>query len=220
MVESRPQGESITFIDGDDIHRRDEKVGPTKWLRLNVPGWTYKDQSLYHPPKLLVRQAGVGICATLDKTGSRCPQSVYLYQLRNAETRKGYRHEFVLGAFLSRTMAYVVFKRFSEVDPAKAHAKLTHERLAELPIPRIDFDNPAQAQSHGKVVANVRKLLEGKAELGGEEDREIEQILRELWGLTSEDGAYINGEFHDLPDSQIIRELFPDGPPPPVLVGE
>ena len=117
-------------------------------------------------------------------------------------------------------MAYLVFKRFSEVDPAKAHAKLTHERLAGLPIPCIDFDNGVQAEAHGTIVVNVRRLLDGKGKLGGEEDREVEQILRELWGLTSEDGAYINGEFHDLPDSQIMRDLFPDGPPPPVLVGE
>ena len=101
VVEGKPQGEAVTFIDGDDIHRRYETVRPRKWLRLNVPGWTYKEQDIYHPPKILVRQAGVGICATLDKTGSRCPQSVYVYQLRNAETRKGYRHEFILGALLS-----------------------------------------------------------------------------------------------------------------------
>ncbi len=145
---------------------------------------------------------------------------MYLYHLRNAEDAQRLPARVRVGALLLRTMAYLVFKRFAEVDPAKAHAKLTHERLAGLPVPRVDFGDPTQAAAHRNIVANVRKLLNGKAELAGEEDREIEQILRDLWGLTGEDGAYINGEFHDLPDSQVIRDLFPGGPPPPIVVGE
>lgn len=115
-------------------------------------------------------------------------------------------------------MAYFVFKRFAEVDPAKAHAKLTHDRLAGLPIPKVDFNNPDQRNLHAAVVKNARKLLDGKSPLGGEEDRAIEQALRELWGISAEEGAYVNGEFYDLPDSQVLRDLFPQGkpkPPPP-----
>ncbi len=141
---------------------------------------------------------------------------MYVYRLRKEEVAKGYRHEFVFGALLSRTMAYVVFKRFSEVDPAKAHAKVTHERLAGLPVPVVDFSNREQRRLHEKVVGNVRKLLTAKAELGGTEDREIEQDLRALWGLSPADGGYINGEFYDLPESQVIRDLFPEGRPQPV----
>ena len=206
----------VTFIDGDDINRRYARVEPRKWLRLAVPGWSYKDQSLYRSPKILLRQAGVGICATLDESSSWCPQSVYMYRLRENEAAKGYRHEFVLASLLSRTMAYFVFKRFAEVDPAKAHAKLTHERLADLPIPAVDFKRSAQKRAHDRIVANVERLLNGNAEIGGEEDREIEQVLRDLWGLDGADGAYINGEFFDVPDSQVLRDLFPAGPPKPV----
>jgi hypothetical protein len=36
------------------------------------------------------------------------------------------------------------------------------------------------------------------------------------WDLTSDDGAYINGEFFDVPASQVVRDLFPNGPPKPV----
>lgn len=213
---SKPDGKCVPFIDGDDINRRYAGVEPQKWLRLGIPGWSYKDASLYRAPKILLRQAGVGICAVLDETRARCPQSVYIYRLRASEAAKGYRHEFVLASLLSRTMAYFVFKRFGEVDPAKAHAKLTHRRLADLPIPVVDFRRSARKKAHDTVVANVRRLLSGKAEIGGEEDREIEHILREMWGLSGADGAYINGEFFDLPDSQALRDLFPDGAPRPV----
>jgi hypothetical protein len=214
----KPKTDFITFIDGKDINRRYTRVKPGKWLRLRVSGWSYKDAELYRSPKILLRQAGVGILATLDDTNSRCPQSVYIYRLRPEQKRKGYRNEFVLAALLSRTMAYLVFKRFAETDPAKAHAKLTHERLADLPIPVANFRRASEKRAHDKIAENVRKLLEGKARLGEEEDREIEQLLRDLWGLTSEEGAYINGEFFDVPDSQVLRDLFPGGPPKPVTV--
>jgi hypothetical protein len=214
-----PEGDSVPFIDGDDVNRRFQKVMPSKWLRLNLPGWQYKTPELYKPPKILVRQAGVGLVATLDETNARCPQSVYIYRLGCHEEAKHYQLEFILGALLSRTMAYFVFKRFAEVDPAKAHAKLTHDRLAGLPIPKVDFNNPDQRKMHAAVAKDTRMLLDGKSPVGGEEDRAIEQTLRELWGISSEEGAYINGEFYDLPDSQVLRDLFPQGrpkPPPPL----
>jgi hypothetical protein len=212
----KPKTDRVTFIDGRDINFRYTKVRPNKWLRLGVPGWSYKNAEIYRSPKILLRQAGVGICATVDETHSWCPQSVYIYRLRAEQAAKGYRHEFVLAALLSRTMAYLVFKRFGEVDPAKAHAKLTHERLADLPIPVVSFKRPPERKAHDRIVENVRKLLDGTARLGEEEDREIEQLLRDLWGLESGDGAYINGEFFDVPDSQVLRDLFPSGPPRPV----
>ncbi|HUY89205.1 MAG TPA: N-6 DNA methylase [Pirellulales bacterium] len=208
--------EIVSFIDGDDINRRYVQVTPGKRMRLGLSGWAYKDSALYRSPKVLVRQAGVGICATLDETNSRCPQSVYIYRLRDDFVKKGYAHEYLLAAILSRTMAYLVFKRFSEVDPAKAHAKVTHERLASLPIPAVDFQRASERRAHDIIVANVRSLLTGEAKLGGEEDREIEYRLRRLWGLSASDGAYVNGEFFDLPDGQAIRDLFPDGRPKPV----
>lgn len=68
-----PEAGSVPFIDGDDVNRRWQKIVPSKWLRLNLPGWQYKTSELYKPPKILVRQAGVGLVATLDETNSRCP---------------------------------------------------------------------------------------------------------------------------------------------------
>lgn len=212
----RPKGPSVTFIDGDDVNRRYIKVNPSKWFRLDISGWSYKDGEVYRAPKILVRQAGVGLMATLDETKSRCPQSVYIYRLKPEYQQEGYRHEFVLGTLLSRTMAYLVFKRFSEVDPDKAHVKVTHERLSELPIPKVDFAHREARSLHDTVVRNVRSLLDGKAKLGEQEDRQIEQSLRALWDITADEGAYINGEFYDLPDSQVLRDLFPQGRPKPL----
>ncbi len=209
-------GDCVPFIDGDDISYRYRRVTPTKWLRID-PRWSYKKAALYASPKVMLRQAGVGLSATLDDTDARCPQSVYVYRLAEEYAKTGYGHEFVLGALLSRTMNYVVIKRFAETDPAKAFAKLTHDRLADLPIPEVKFSDKAHRAAHKAIATNVRKLLDGSAQIGGPEDIEIEQRLRYLWGITPEDGAYINGEFYDLPKGQMIEGLFPDGPPRPIV---
>ncbi len=84
VTATRPAGSAVTFIDGDDVSRRYRRVRPNKWLSLVVAGWNYKDAELYKAPKILVRQAGVGISATLDETDSRCPQSMYMYRVNDS----------------------------------------------------------------------------------------------------------------------------------------
>ncbi len=201
------------FIDGDDITTRYHVVEPKKLLRLDFKGFEFKSGDRYEKPKLLIRQAGVGIMATLDTTGARCPQSVYYYRLTGEAEARGYANEFLLAVLLSRTTAYYVFKRFGEVDPARAHAKVTHERLSRFPIPTVNFDDATQRGLHDEIVQNVRKLLEREAEAGGPEDMRIDIALRELWGLSAEDGLFINLELAQLPAGQVIRELFPQGTP-------
>jgi SAM-dependent methyltransferase len=200
------QNNGVPFIDGDDLPGRYKAVAPSRWLALDT-GFKLKPPELYAGPKILVRQAGVGVAATLDDSNARCPQSVYLYRV-NAE-HDGWTNEYVLAVLLSRAMAYYVFKRFSEVDPARAHAKLTHERLSNLPIPRLDLQDARQAALQRQIQADVRSLLNGTSPLGGEADWRIELAVRELYGLTAEDGDHINSELQSLPRSQAIDELFP-----------
>ena len=201
------------FCDGDDITGRYQKLEPKHWIRLDLPGWKYKDEIKYEGPKLLIRQAGVGLLATLDYTDSRCPQSVYTYRLKAALQDLGWRHEFLLATLLSRTMVYYTFKRWAEVDPGKAHPKMTHTRLGQLPVPRLDFSERKHRRIHDEVVEAVRVLLSSSSPLDSVEDRRVEVLLRRLWGLTPDDGAYINGEFYDLPSGQVVKSLFPAGVP-------
>ncbi len=214
---SEPDTVTAPFIDGDDISRRYLTITPKKELRLEFKGFEFKPAANYAAPKLLIRQAGVGLLATLDSSSSRVPQSVYWYRLKPEYEKAGYAQEFLLGALLSRTMAYYVFKRFSEVDPARAHAKVTHARLSNFPIPKVDFSDRAQRRLHNDVTAAVAKLLRGEAQVGGAEDMGIDVALRQLWGLPPDDGLYINLELARLPEGQVIRDLFPKGAPKQIL---
>jgi len=209
-------GATASFIDGDDLGTRYGTVKPTKQIALDMIIGPKSDET-YTPPKILVREAGVGLTATLDYTPSRCPRSVYVYRLRPDFLKEGYRHEFILAAILSRTMNYFVIKRYGETDPAKAFAKLRIEHIDALPIPRVDFADATQRRAHRDITDNVRLLLSGEAKNGGREDLEIEMQLRRLWGIGPEDGAYINGEFYNLPRGQVVASLFPAGPPLPIV---
>lgn len=215
--------ETKPFIVGEDIDRRYHAVTPGRRIRADVQGWSYKPDSLYATQKILIRQAGVGLAATLDDSGAYCPQSVYIYRLRDEYRQQGYSLEYVLAALLSRTMTYFIFKRYAEIDSAKAHAKLTHERLQCLPIPKLDLSCAHEKQLHDSIVGNVRRLLGNSPDLGGPDDTAIELSLRELWKLDTNEGAYINGQFYGLDNSQAVRDLFPSGPPKPqggVLPGQ
>ena len=214
LVSSSPsEGTCKQFYDGDDITCRYQKLDPKHWIRLDLPGWKSKEESKYTGPKLLIRQAGVGLLAALDYTDARCPQSVYAYRLKAELQDLGWRHEFVLATLLSRTMAYYVFKRWSEVDPDKAHPKVTHTRLGQLRVPRLDFSEKKHRRIHDEVVEAVLVLLSSTSPLDSVEDRRVEMLLRGLWGLAADDGAYINGEFFDLPSGQVVKSLFPAGVP-------
>lgn len=206
----------LPYIDGDQITRRYQVAKPHRVLNL-VQGFKFKPDSDYSDPKLLIRQAGVGILASYDQTGARVPQSVYWYRLKEAREAAGYRHEYVLAALLSRTMAYFVFKRFSEVDPARAHAKVTHSRLASLPIPSIDFSDPAQKKLHDDIADLAVTMLDGSAKLGGLEDMTIDRKLRQVWQLTGDQGLHINLELAQVPAGQVIRDMFPGGLPAQIL---
>lgn len=200
-----PSGRADAFLDGDDLPGRYQPATPSRWIGLDT-GFKLKAADIYVGPKILIRQAGVGVAATLDYSNARCPQSVYVYRVNPEHDAWG--NEYVLAVLLSRAMAYCVFKHFGEVDPARAHAKLTHARLADLPIPTIDPANPRHQRLLQQLREDVRALLGGAA-LGGREDWRIEAAIRELYGLTPAESATIDAELQSLPPSQALEQLFP-----------
>ena len=202
---------TFPYVDGRGlIHRYDSP--PHRYLRTDLSPLVprLKRADLFRGPKILIRQAGVGVVATLVDDGSRCPQSVYIYRVTEDARLEGYSNEFILACLVSRTMNFVVMKRFGQIDPARAFAKLTHARIEALPIP--DLVEPADKIKATEITVLVRKMLTER-QLGGQIDHRIEYLLRGLWDITPDEGRYINGFFSNLPDGQAVRDLFPDGAP-------
>lgn len=204
-----PRIGEVPYFDGDDLGPRYPILTPVKVIRTDLPLWSYKPASHYTGPKLLIRQAGVGITSAFDVSDAYCPQSIYMFRLQHELEQAGWTLQYIHGALASRTMAYFVFKRFSEVDPDKAHAKLTLARLGTLPIPKLDLTSQGHRAALDTITTNVDLLNSGQARNGGPEDWDIEVALRDLWGLTGDHGAYINSELQGLPQSQATSSLFP-----------
>jgi hypothetical protein len=136
-----------------------------------------KRDHLFKGPKILIRQAGVGIAATLVDDDCRCPQSVYIYRATTEAEPRGYSNEYLLANLVSRTMNFIVMKRFGEVDPARAFAKLTHARIETLPIAKLDdVEDTAVARE----IATLVRLLLTEDNLSREVDQKIELLLRRL----------------------------------------
>ena len=123
------------YVDGRALTRRYESPA-RRYMRTDLSPMkpTLKTDATFKGPKILIRQAGVGVAATLIHDNSRCPQSVYIYRATQEAREAGYTEEFLLGCLVSRTMNFIIMKRFAEIDPARAFAKLTHARILRLPI--------------------------------------------------------------------------------------
>jgi TaqI-like C-terminal specificity domain len=200
----------VVYIDGTELTRRYQRPH-TRFMRTDLTiSPPLKSPEIFTGPKILIRQAGVGITATLVDDSCRCPQSVYIYRATPEALAAGYANEFILGCLVSRTMNYICMKKYAEIDPAKAFAKLTHARIAPFPIPKLTTeDDRRHAHDVGLL---VREMLQGAPNSGGVDHR-IELTLRQLWKISGDEGRFINGFFSTLPDGQAVRDLFPDGAP-------
>jgi hypothetical protein len=84
-----------------------------------------------------------------------------------------------------------------------------NEELASLPLPKIEFSNKADKARHDKLVSLVERMLETRQQLSaaltdGDRDfytnkcdtldRQIDALVYELYGLSSEEVKIVEGE--------------------------
>lgn len=118
---------------GQDISRYD--LRPAHWIRLGIPNINYKSADLYEPPKLLIRQAGVGINVAVDESDAYCLQSAYVYRVRSDLDVSPY---FFLGCLASRAML-LLFPSVHQPDGVAIFSKACaqHPSRATLAGPRF-----------------------------------------------------------------------------------
>lgn len=215
VIDRKPRGkDEALYVIGEHIHR----YAPLQYraIELDAHGIDYHRPAQYLGPKILFRQAGVGINVVLDPTDAYFPQSVYVYRVAEPWTAQGYSNGYLVGVLSSRVMHYYLFKRFGEIDSARAHVKVTHERLADFPIPLLD--TPSRVRLAEEIDEKVNAML---ATPGHEAlDREIEDRVATLFDLRPKERAYINGQFGLAHKNETIDALFPHGPPSPISLDD
>jgi type I restriction-modification system DNA methylase subunit len=161
------------------------------WLARN---WANK--SFYETPKIAIRETGSRITATLDLENRYFLSSLYAIYPKSQSERL--ELSYILAVLNSSVASYFVKKVALELTKG-AFTKLRTNQLARLPIPRIDFSQPAAKQKHGLIVQKVDAMLEAKNQLAEAEtdrdktyyenkcaalDRQIDRIVYNLYGLT------------------------------------
>jgi len=198
----------VPFLDGTDVARY--RLRGRRFLRVGLDGVNYKEAQLYKSPKIVFRQAGIGITATADLSGnSYVPQSVYVLRVRAGSP---YRLEYVLGVLNSRVMLYHYFKSTGQIE-WQSFPRWTIARVTTLPVPAIDWGNPAQVRLHERIADEVASLLRTGHDGSPTADLRIERLVMELYGLDPEEITRIWATLRTVQELQALREVLPPRQP-------
>ncbi len=168
------------------------KYGP--WLARN-----WKNKSFYETPKIVVRETGKRITATLDLEHRYVLST--LYSVYPESTNDSLSLSYLLGIINSELATY--FMRIIALDLTKgAFTKVRTNQLARLPIRTIDFSDPADVARHDQMVELVEAMLSLHQRLAEAKtaydkrgiqrqidatDRQIDRLVYELYELTEEE---------------------------------
>jgi len=154
-------------------------------------------------PKLLTRQIGSSPAFAMDTCGLHCVNTVFMV---SPLATTGTNLRYVLGLLNSRLLR--AYWEAVYYDRRRTFPKVKGEYLKRLPIRPIDFDNPDDVAKHGKMVKLVETMLDLHKRLqdvrtpAGREllqrridatDRQIDRLVYELYGLTEEEIAIVEG---------------------------
>ncbi len=153
------------------------------WIRIGI---NYKSPDLYAGEKLLVRKTGRGIYATIDQTGAYTNQVVFIFKL-NPDRPAQYhqlRLSYILGVLNSRMMLYRYYKGLGDIE-WKSFPYMTQDTIMGLPIRHIDFSDAREAHLHNRIADLVNGVIISGKVPDQHTDREIERLVRELYGVAS-----------------------------------
>jgi len=152
------------------------------------------------PQKIVIRQTGDSLIATLDEAQFVVRNNLYTIVQREHVSLS---LKYLLGLLNSRFFRWY-YQRVINYEVGEALAEVKRGHLAQLPIRTIDFDNPDDVEMHGKMVALVDTMLDLHRQAGltlvqrgvveqriEAVDREIDGLVYELYGLTDEEIAIV-----------------------------
>jgi type I restriction-modification system DNA methylase subunit len=156
-----------------------------------------RDPAIFDAPKkIMVRQTGDSIIATIIESGFIARNNMHVILPKD----NNYQIEYLLGLMNSKFMDFA----YSFINPEKgeALAEVKKKHIEQLPIRLINFDDPADAARHDKMVALVERMLSLHKSLASAHnpqesdrltrdiestDRMIDELVYELYGLTEEE---------------------------------
>jgi hypothetical protein len=151
--------------------------------------------------KIVIRQTGDSLVATLDSKQFVVRDNLYTMISRKVETDLRY----ILGVVNSRLLNWF-YQTTINPEKGEALAQVKRGHLAQLPIRPINFADATDVARYDRMVALVETMLELHRKLAaavtGQEkttlqrqiettDRQIDRLVYELYGLTEEEVAIV-----------------------------
>jgi hypothetical protein len=143
--------------------------------------------------KILIRQTGDKLAATIDQDGIFCMDTVHTIYEASVDRL------FLLGLLNSHLLD--CYHRFLVPETGKAFAEVKIANLKQLPVRTIDFSDPADKACHDGVVQLVQQMLDLHRQLAAAKvpdektriqrqiditDKQIDRLVYDLYGLTQE----------------------------------
>ena len=178
-ISSEKHNNSKSLLAGDNVHR----YKPVTCSRYINDDNVCKGN--YEKPKILIRQLGTCINATLDLDGSITLQSIYNLALEddNVECLK-----FILGLLNSKLYDFLYKKTAGD---KQTFQRIILENIKQLPLPK-------SSEIEQRTIAQyVDKILSAKQENPQADtanlESEIDQLVYRLYGLSEEEIKIVEG---------------------------
>ncbi len=210
IKESNPGGDDWKKLYFGEHVTRYRETGHA-YIDDTVSGIDFEDESLYEPPKILLRKTGFGFNAMLDYSNARGLQVVFVFRLKDdldAPYNK-YDLEYFLGLLNSRIMLYYYTKERSEIE-WQSYPYKTQGLVMGLPFPEIDWEDEEEVEKYNRFVELVREASEDDGAINSETDWEIERLAYDFYGIPADKRNRVTEELQELQRLQVVRELFPD----------
>ncbi len=125
--------------------------------------------------KIVIRQTGDSLIATLDRHQFVARDNLYTIVSRNEEIRLAY----ILG-LLNSCLLNWYYQKIINPEQGEALAQVKRGHIARLPIRTVDFKNQSDKARHDKMVSLVDQMLEFHKQLARISHRLLVKFFR-LW---------------------------------------
>jgi hypothetical protein len=145
------------------------------------------------PAKIVIRQTGDHLVATLDRRKFIVRDNLYTIVSREND----YDLRFLLGIINSRLLQWFYANIINpEIGEALAQVKRGH--LIQLPIAKINFDNPTDKAKHEKMVQLVEIMLKLNQQLAAAKESQMKNILKRRIEATDKQIDLLVYQLYDL----------------------
>jgi hypothetical protein len=202
----------IQELNGNDIGRYSSKWDGRSWISYGDWLAHPRQPKFFEGPRILVREiTGTGKHKIF---GAKVTQKYINYKtilniiLIQRTMDQGYLLEYFLGVLNSSLMSFY-FENSSNKIVTNTFPRISILDMKGFPIRKINFSEEAEKAKHDHIVSLVEQMLKAKEELAAAKldsdvqrlehrcatlDRQIDEAVYELYGLTSEEIAIVEGK--------------------------